>query len=140
MLQANDHLIIAIDLQFAGRLAQPQRTGEGQVLRVVAAIIAPRGHAGTGRALRVDQRAAKAHRLQVRVQQAEQGRTGIQGGASVGTELLRGNAVAEEQQQVLALLLGQHVAEVVGHRQVVGGDHDQRVLPIRAGLDTLDQL
>ncbi len=140
VLQAHYHLVVAVDLQLPRRLTQPQRAGEGQVLRIVAAAIAACGGAGTRRALVVQQRTAKAHRLQVRIEQAEQGGPGIQGRAVFGGQLARGHAITEEQQQVLALLLGQDMAEVVGHGQVIGGDHDQRVLAVRAGLDAFDQL
>ncbi|MNM84061.1 hypothetical protein D3C81_961360 [compost metagenome] len=119
VLQADHDLVIAVDLQLPGRFTQPQRACEGEVLRIVAAAIAARGSAGTRRALVVQQRTAKAHRLQVRIEQVEQGGTGIQRRAVFGGQLARGHAVTEEQQQVLALLPSQDMAEVIGHGQVI---------------------
>lgn len=37
-------------------------------------------------------------------------------------------------------MLGQHVAEIVGHGQVIGGDHDDGVAAIAAVADARDQL
>lgn len=49
------------------------------------------------------------------------------------------DVLAQEQQQVLAFLLGQHVAQVVGHGQMIGGDDDDGVFAIPAAADACDE-
>lgn len=86
------------------------------------------------------QRAAEAQRAHARLQQLQQRRPRIQRAAGACDHLLRGDVLAQEQQQVFALLLGQDIAEIVGHRQVIGGDHDDGVLAVAAIANARDQL
>ncbi len=138
LLYADQYLVV-LQAQHAGLFAQPQRTGERPVACVVRRIGLQCGDAGTGRARGGQQRAAEADRVDGRVQQLQQGGARVQGRAGAGGQLARGDVLAEEQQQVLALQGFQHVAQVVGHGQVVGGDHHHGVVAELAGADPVHQ-